>query len=97
MKKLLTMFNILWWTCVVVNIGSMMWFVLRSTANLQRGIDLVATVILTIFGIPSLILVMYSVYRLKHGGVKSPYSLIGVSVILTIMIFLSVPFFGWFR
>lgn len=101
MKKIVVAFNIFWWICVAINFGSILWFVLGNTANFQRGVDLVTTVIFMICGVPSLILLMWSLYMLKNGGLKSPFSMLGVTCLLVIMISLSVPLYknvntsGW--
>ena len=101
MKKIVVTFNTIWWICVAINLGAIIWFVLDNTANFQRGVDLVTTVIFMFFGIPSLILLSWSLYMLKNGGVKSPFSMLGITCLLVIMIFLSVPLYknvntsGW--
>lgn len=101
MKKIVVAYNIIWWIIVLIHLCSIIWFVLGNTANFQRGIDLETTVILMVFGIPSLILITWSLFMLKNGGVKSPYSILGVTCLLVIMIFLSVPLYknvntsGW--
>lgn len=101
MKKIVITFNVIWWIIVAINLGSIIWFVLGNTSNFQRDIDLEKTVILMVFGIPSLILLTWSLYMLKNGGVKSPYSILGVVFLLVIMIILSVPLYknvntsGW--
>ncbi|WP_339279771.1 hypothetical protein NYE40_08295 [Paenibacillus sp. FSL W8-1187] len=101
MKKITATINIIWWISVAINSCAIIWFVLGNTANFQRNLDLVTTVILAICGIPSVILIILSLFMLKHGGVKSPVSMLGVISMMAIMIFLSKPLYenvntsGW--
>lgn len=101
MKRVLTAMNIVWWMGVCINVISMLWFVLGNAANFQRDIDLVATVILMIYGIPSFILSGFSVFVLKTGGIKSPFGVLGALCVIILLILLSVPLYknvnisGW--
>jgi len=101
MKKNLTAINTVWWICVYVNVISILWFVLGNTANFQRDIDLVTTVILMMYGIPSLILSSFSLFVLKMGGLKSYFGVLGAFCVIILLILLSVPLYknvnisGW--
>ena len=56
--------KILWILATLVSLSGVIWFILGSTANFQRGIDLISTVILVYIVIPSIILIFLSVVLL---------------------------------
>ena len=59
------------------------------------------TVILVMCGIPSLILLAFSLFVLKMGGVKSSFGVLGACCVIILLILLSVPLYknvnisGW--
>lgn len=53
---------------ILINLSGVLWFILGSTANFQRGIDLISTVILIYAGIPSILLIVMSAILLFEGG-----------------------------
>lgn len=101
MKKIVFTINVIWWAAVIINFCSIAWFVLGNTANFQRGVDLVTTVLFLLVGVPSLILLAWSLLMLINGGVRSPYSMLGAACLIITMIWLSVPLYknvntsGW--
>jgi hypothetical protein len=85
--------KILWVVAIVINTASLAWFLLGTTANFQRSLDLIATVTLIFFWIPSVILTTWSIRLLIKGW--SPASNVaytgfffGVSLLLLFSFFL---------
>ncbi|CAH1232836.1 hypothetical protein PAECIP111891_07101 [Paenibacillus allorhizoplanae] len=101
MKVLLKWIKILWILSALINFSGIIWLILGSTANFQRGIDLIATVIIIGLGIPSLLLIVLSVILLvrrwspQRGGVLGIFALIVSMLLLTPLLYKSVDTSGW--
>ncbi|CAM4211540.1 hypothetical protein L1N85_14045 [Paenibacillus alkaliterrae] len=94
--------RVVWAIAAFINLCAVMWFIIGTTANFQRGIDLVSTVILVYFGIPSLLLIILSIVLIiKAWQPSSIWGVIGVSILILSMLTLSPPLFknvntsGW--
>ncbi|MFB7817162.1 hypothetical protein ACFC0X_23690 [Paenibacillus chitinolyticus] len=94
--------KVLWILAILINLSAIVWFILGSTANFQRGIDLVSTVILVYFGIPSILLIIVSLILLFKGWLPtSLWGIVAVSIIILFMLVLSPTLFknvntsGW--
>nr|WP_217365263.1 MULTISPECIES: hypothetical protein [Brevibacillus] len=80
----------MWVITILVNLSGVIWFVLGSTANFQRGIDLISTVILVYLGIPSILLIVVSSFLLlKKWSPARWWEVIGVFMIMTAMLVLT--------
>lgn len=96
-----TWVKIVWLFAIIVNIVSLIWFLLGSTANFQRPLDLINTVTLITVWVPSLLLVVLSTILFIKGWVASNFKHIGVWLILLALLFFAVPLFkgvnteGW--
>ncbi|NEN87132.1 hypothetical protein [Paenibacillus elgii] len=87
---MLQLIRVIWALVILVNLSAVMWFILGTTANFQRGIDLVSTVVLVYFGIPSILLIILSIILLfKRWPSSSSWSIIGVFIIIICMLSLS--------
>lgn len=87
---LLQLIRVIWALVILVNLSAVMWFILGTTANFQRGIDLVSTVVLVYFGIPSILLIILSIILLfKRWPPSSLWGIIAVSIIIISMLSLS--------
>lgn len=101
MKVLLNWIKALWILAVLINLSGVIWFILGSTANFQRGIDLITTVIMIGLGIPSLLLIVLSVILLvrrwspQGGGVLGIFALIISMLLLSPPLYNSVNTSGW--
>jgi hypothetical protein len=82
---LLQLLRGIWVLAILINLCALLWFVLGSTANFQRGIDIITTVILMYVGIPSCILIIISIILL----IKKWPSTLNFSVIVVIFIILT--------
>ncbi len=87
---------------ILVNVVAMMWFLLGSTANFNRSLDLVSTVMLLKVWFPSLILVVIAITILIKGWAPTNYIyLVAVCLIIVTLLYLAVPLFkgvntqGW--
>ncbi|MEX2460402.1 MAG: hypothetical protein WD469_03750 [Paenibacillaceae bacterium] len=85
--------KVLWVVVTIINIASIAWFLLGSTANFQRSLDLIATVTLIFFWIPSILLTVLSIRLLIKGW--SPSSnvaylvlIFGIALLLIFSVFL---------
>ncbi|WP_409177280.1 hypothetical protein [Brevibacillus fortis] len=94
--------NIIWIITVFVNLSGLIWFVLGSTANFQRDLDLISTVLLVYLGIPTIILCGLSFYLLyKKWSPTKWWEAIGVSLLMIAMLFMTPQFYknvdtsGW--
>ncbi|NQX61108.1 hypothetical protein HQN88_19765 [Paenibacillus qinlingensis] len=93
--------KILWILAALVNLSGVIWLILGSTANFQRGIDLITTVIMIGLGIPSTLLIVISVILLvrrwspQNGGVLGVFALIVSMLLLTPPLYKSVNTSGW--
>lgn len=90
--------KITWIIAIIVNGLSIIWFLLGVTANFQRSLDLVSRLTFIIYWIPSLILVVLSIWMLfkkwvPSGGVG--YGIVGFVIFLLIL--LSYPLFEGVR
>ncbi|MEX2460409.1 MAG: hypothetical protein WD469_03785 [Paenibacillaceae bacterium] len=59
--------KVLWVVVTIINIASVGWFLLGATANFQRSLDLIATVTMVFFWIPSIVLTILSIRLLIKG------------------------------
>lgn len=99
---MLKLIKALWIVAVLINLSAVTWFILGSTANFQRGVDLISTVIFSYFGIPSFLLIILSITLLLKGwSPSSTRGTIGVLIIIVGMLSLSPALFknvstsGW--
>ncbi|MEC0233379.1 hypothetical protein P4H71_03300 [Paenibacillus kribbensis] len=91
MIKMPVWFKIIWMVPIFVNIAALIWFVLGSTGGFQRGQDLIATVILMICGIPSIIIVLISLTYIRQGW--APFS--GMKYIVSVLLMATLLFFSY--
>jgi hypothetical protein len=87
-----------WILAIILNLVSMIWFLLGTTANFQRSLDLVGTVTLIFCWIPSLIIVYLSINALIKGSPPTNFRvliLIIVLLILAVNLFKAVNTAGW--
>lgn len=61
----------LWFLAILINLSALIWFIVGTTANFNRGMDLISTVIFTYIGIPSILLIVTSVILLLKGWLPS--------------------------
>lgn len=94
--------RVIWLLATLINLCAVVWFVLGTTANFQRGIDLVSTVIMVYFGVPSIILITLSIVLfIKVWQPSSYWGVAGVIVLIISMLALSPTLFknvstsGW--
>lgn len=94
--------KILWFLTTIISLSAVVWFVIGTTANFQRSMDLVSTVVLIYFGIPSVIMILISVVLFfKRWQPTTLWEMIGVSVLMICMVALSPTLFknvntsGW--
>ncbi|OUQ89836.1 hypothetical protein B5G50_02770 [Brevibacillus brevis] len=87
---------------VCFNLSGLSWFVLGSTANFQRELDLVSTVLLVYLGIPTIILCGLSFYLLyKKWSPTNWWEAIGVLLLMIAMLLMTPQFYkkvdtsGW--
>lgn len=99
---MLQLLRVIWVGAILINLSAVIWFILGTTANFQRGIDLVSTVILVYFGIPSILFIILSFVLLFKGGFPSSvWSTVIVSIMILCMLSLSPTLFksvntsGW--
>lgn len=82
--------KLIWIISILANLSGVIWFILGSTANFQRSIDLVSTVILVYLGIPSVILIVCSsVLLFKKWNPSKWWEFIGVFMIIMAMILMT--------
>lgn len=74
----------IWYIATTINIFALSWFMLGSTANFNRMFDIVSTVVLMFLWIPSLLLVIISIWLIRKGWTPptNSASLIGVILLL---------------
>lgn len=77
---------IFWIVVVLFNLSGVLWFVFGATANFQRGIDLISTVILLTHVIPSIILIIVSIYWLAKR--RAAINEIKVSIVMILNLFM---------
>lgn len=70
-----------WILSIVISLFSVIWFVLGITANFQREIDLIDTVLLIFLGIPSVLLIIASLFLLYKDW---PQSWVGSKILVCI-------------
>lgn len=94
--------RVIWILAILINLSAVMWFIFGTTANFQRGMDLISTVIFVYFGIPSTLLIILSIILLFKGWIPSfPWGIVAVSIIILGMLSLSPTLFknvntsGW--
>jgi len=99
---LIHIIRIIWVLAILINLSAVMWFIFGSTANFQREIDVVSTVFFVYFGIPSLLLIVFSSILLFKGWIpNSSWGIVTVSIIILCMLSLSPTLFknvntsGW--
>jgi hypothetical protein len=85
--------KILWVVAIVISFASLAWFLLGSTANFQRSLDLIATITLIFFWIPSLVLTILAILLLIKGWTPSSNGayagfFFGVILLLLLSVFL---------
>lgn len=92
----------IWILAIIINLSSIIWFIFGATANFQRGVDLVSTVVFVYFGIPSLLLIILSLILLIKGWIPTTlWGVVAVSIIILCMLSLSPTLFknvntsGW--
>ncbi len=78
----------IWIFSIIVNILSLVWYILESTTYFQRGLDLLSTVILIFMGIPSSLLSLGSILLLKKGWVPNGKMSYTVLLIVILILFL---------
>lgn len=89
---LLNWLRVLWISAILINLSGVIWFILGSTANFKRGIDLISTVILMFFVIPSIIIIVLSVTLLFKRWSALKGGIIGIFFMITCMcMFLLTP------
>jgi membrane-bound ClpP family serine protease len=79
----------LWILAVIINLSGVIWFILGSTANFQRGIDLITTVIMIGLVTPSLLLIVLSVILLVKRWSSQRIGIIGIFVLIISMLLLT--------
>lgn len=72
-----------------INIISLLWFVLGSTANFQRSPDIISSVVIMIYGIPSIILLSFSILLIKKGVIGSKWISFGILILIVLLMFFS--------
>lgn len=99
---LLYIIRIIWILAILIDLSAVIWFIFGSTANFQREIDLVSTVIFVYFGIPSILLIIVSLILLIKGWIPTTvWGTVAVSIIILCMLSLSPTLFknvntsGW--
>lgn len=92
----------IWVLAVLASLSSVIWFILGATANFKRDLDVVSSVILFYFGVPSILLIIISlILLLKRWTPTSTWGIVGISVIILCMLVLSPVLFknvnksGW--
>lgn len=92
----------IWIIAIVVNSVSLVWFLLGTTANFQRSMDLVELLTLVLIWLPSLLLVVVSIKILKNKKLSISKSRhVAVNFIIFLLFSLSIPLFidvntgGW--
>ncbi|WP_219834744.1 DUF4163 domain-containing protein [Paenibacillus sp. R14(2021)] len=98
---LLIWIRVIWIAAVLINLSGVIWFILGSTANFQRGIDLITTVVMMYFGAPSIVLIVVSMVLLLKRWSPLKWGKIGVIGIIICMLWLTPPLYesvntsGW--
>jgi hypothetical protein len=92
----------LWFITTIISLSAVVWFVIGTTANFQRSMDLVSTVVLVYFGVPSVIMILISLVLFSKRWLPTTlWEIIGVSVLMICMLALSPTLFtnvntsGW--
>lgn len=78
--------KVLWVIATVFNVASLVWFLIGVTANFQRGLDLVGTVILIQVWIPSLIFTVLSIRLLIKKWIP-PSGIVYASGVMLFLLF----------
>ncbi|WP_110932675.1 hypothetical protein [Paenibacillus bouchesdurhonensis] len=85
-----------WILALLINLSAVMWFIFGTTANFQRGMDLVSTVIFVYFGIPSILLIVLSIFLIIKGWIpSSPWRIVAVSILILGLLSLSPTLFKY--
>lgn len=99
---LLLLIRVIWVLAILINLSAVMWFIVGTKANFQRGMDLISTIIFSYFGIPSILLIILSIISLFKGWIpSSPWRIVAVSIMILCMLSLSPTLFknvdtnGW--
>lgn len=80
----------------LINLCAVIWFVLGTTANFQRSMDLISTVILAYFGVPSVVLIILSAILIfKSWRPSSLWGILGIMVVIVSMLSLSPTLFKY--
>lgn len=94
--------KIIWALAIITSLVSVLWFIIGTTANFKREIDIIATFILMYFGIPSILLVVLSIICFIKGwypntllAYLSWVMLISCMFAVTPMLVKSVDTSGW--
>jgi len=100
LKKL---FDYIFIVAIVLNLGSLVWFILGASSFFMRGFDLVMTVLFMYLGVPSLLLLIISMillYRNKNRSRKLTIIKFILSIIFMILaynLYNSVDNYGWLQ
>ncbi|MMZ57822.1 hypothetical protein D1872_197750 [compost metagenome] len=81
--------KIIWIVPILINIAALIWFILGSTGGFQRGHDIVASAVLIVFGIPSIIILLISMTHIQQGW--APFN--GVKYLVSAMLMVALLFF----
>lgn len=83
--------KLIWIFIIAVNLSGVVWFILGSTANFQRGIDLITTIVFITFAIPSLLLIFISIILLINKWIPTKWWEIIIVVLMMIGMLLLTP------
>ena len=97
-----TWFNRLWVGSTGLGVASLIWFLLGSTANFQRPLDLVGILALIFVWVPSLVVTTLFIRLLRKGWIPAgSLSNVGIVlgmvllVVLSVLLFRAVNVYGW--
>lgn len=95
-------FNRLWIGSTGIGVASLIWFLLGSTANFQRPLDLVGTLALIFVWVPTLAVTTLFIRLLRKGwvptgGLSNVGIVLGMAllVVLSVILFRAVNVYGW--
>lgn len=91
-----------WALVILINLSAIIWFILGTTANFNRGIDLIPAVILGYIGGPSILLILLSLLFLLTGWLPSSakgivsFALVIISLLVfSLILYKNVDRSGW--
>lgn len=94
--------KIIWMGAIVLSIFSILWFLLGSTANFQRPLDLINTFTIIYGWIPSIVLVIVSARLLTKGWTPTNglaygklFLMIALQIVLSVSLIKDVSIKGW--